>query len=710
MNIFSISLDRNIAEPATDAARRQVSYARDANVTIVIIGIGERRTVELAPNVRVHAVGGSAKFDAFFSAWRQIRTLLNRQTFDVVTAQDPLWTGILGWLASRRTRGRFHLQDHSAFFGRRLFRFRDRCLMAVALFLARRADRIRTVSLRGRAGLLRIGIHPGRVDVIPIAADLQRFATLPSPASGFLHVACVARLEWEKGVDVLLQAWPIVIAATPSALLRIIGDGSQRAALEAMALRLGVADSVSFLGRREDVAEHIAWSTLVVQPSRFEGWGLSVVEAAAAGRPIVMTDVGCAGEVIRHGASGLVVPVEQPLSLADAILHMLKNPDQAAVFGVAARAAVCALPDPGETARRIRASFGRCLSRKPSVLVTTQTVDMDDPDLGFFHRWLELLAERVDRLTVICLREGRHALPLHVEVRSLGKERRVSRLTYVFRFFRSILSRRRDYTGVFIHMNPIYVVLGGPIWKLTGKRMLLWYVHKSVEWKLRFAERWVDGIFSASAESFRLPSYKLRLVGHGIDTERFSPRSASSSEKFQTLRLLSVGRVSPSKDQRTLIEAVAALLDLGIPATLDIVGGPSQDADDRYLKELHRLVAEKRLESSVRFLGPKRSDELPDLYRSYSVFVHASRTGSIDKVVLEALACGLPVYSSSEAFASGFSGAVRAFSPQDARGLAERIAIDVRADRMGYNAGAADVIRGQYDLRALIGKIADYFV
>jgi hypothetical protein len=146
-----------------------------------------------------------------------------------------------------------------------------------------------------------------------------------------------------------------------------------------------------------------------------------------------------------------------------------------------------------------------------NLLVTTQIVDSTDPRLGFFHQWLEEFAKHCEHVEVICLYEGTHALPQNVSVHSLGKEKRAaSSVAYAYRFLRLSYKLRNQYSAVFVHMNPEYVVLGSVFWCLWNKRIGLWYLHKSVNLKLRLATLLADVIFTASEESFRLKSRNYR--------------------------------------------------------------------------------------------------------------------------------------------------------------------------------------------------------
>jgi glycosyltransferase involved in cell wall biosynthesis len=138
-------------------------------------------------------------------------------------------------------------------------------------------------------------------------------------------VGVVARLEAEKGHRTLIDAWPLVLTAHPEAWLLVVGEGSERNSLEAQAASLGVANRVVFTGRREDVPAVTAALDISVLPSYREAQGLSVLEAMALGRPVVASEVGGIPEMIEDGVSGLLVPPNDSVALADAIIRLLSD-------------------------------------------------------------------------------------------------------------------------------------------------------------------------------------------------------------------------------------------------------------------------------------------------------------------------------------------------------------------------------------------------
>lgn len=268
------------------------------------------------------------------------------------------------------------------------------------------------------------------------------------------------------------------------------------------------------------------------------------------------------------------------------------------------------------------------------LLICTQTIDSNDPVLGFFHRWIKEFAKHCDGVEVICLREGKHALPVNVSVHSLRKEKKPSHsFIYALRFWRALWKLRGRYDAVFVHMNSEYVLLGAPFWKLSSVPVALWYTHKHVPWHLRLAEKIVNIIFTASSESFRLASKKVRVTGHGIDTDFFTPSSS-----VRTNTILSVGRLTPSKRHELVLQAAAHT-----QREVQIVGDGSEK------KKLEHLADSLGIRSRVEFLGPLSQEKLKKLYQTAGVLMHTSETGSLDKVVLEALACGLPVVTTDSA-------------------------------------------------------------
>lgn len=187
------------------------------------------------------------------------------------------------------------------------------------------------------AGLAAGACDPRRTVVIRNGIET---ATRPRarPETEPVRIVTVGRLQAPKDPLTLVRALSHVREQSYRAL--VIGDGPERPALEAELLRLGLAPTVELVGEREDVAELLAGSHLFVLASRSEGMPLSVLEAMAAGLPVVASRVGGLPELVVEGETGFLVPPGDPSALADAIGRLLDDPQLRERLGSAGRARV----------------------------------------------------------------------------------------------------------------------------------------------------------------------------------------------------------------------------------------------------------------------------------------------------------------------------------------------------------------------------------
>lgn len=181
------------------------------------------------------------------------------------------------------------------------------------------------------------------VQLIPNGVDITRFTPIqvdtPSEERA-KTVVCISRLSYEKGIDVLLQAWYLV-QQQPSDLAKsrliIVGNGEIESQLECIAKALGIAESVEFTGVRSDIQAQLHRGSLVVLPSRVEGMPIALLEAMACGLPCIATRVSGSEDIIQHEINGLLVEPEDYTALAQALLTLLNNPELRQKYGHAAR-------------------------------------------------------------------------------------------------------------------------------------------------------------------------------------------------------------------------------------------------------------------------------------------------------------------------------------------------------------------------------------
>ena len=308
-----------------------------------------------------------------------------------------------------------------------------------------------------------------------------------------------------------------------------------------------------------------------------------------------------------------------------------------------------------------------------NLLIITQKVDQEDDLLGFFVDWIIEFSKHFEEVNVITLAKGNCDLPSNVHVHSLGKEKNSSRVFRFFKFYKLLFSLVLKSSGVFAHMSPIFVIASWPVAFIFRKKIIFWYLHRSVTLRLKIAEKLCYKIVTAARESLKFRSHKIVETGHGIGIDKFrTQRSWSHDGK---LRILSVGRISKIKNYETLIESARILKEKGLNFKIKIVGKPVMLKDDEYLENLKFKIQNSKLEEVVHLVGFIPYSKIVPYYKESDVVVGLTPGGGIDKAILEGMASGCITLTSNDVFKRYFDGYVKEliFDHNDADELAEKI-------------------------------------
>lgn len=339
------------------------------------------------------------------------------------------------------------------------------------------------------------------------------------------------------------------------------------------------------------------------------------------------------------------------------------------------------------------------------LLITTQAVDLDDPVLAFFHRWIELLSTHFEQVHVICLKKGRHVLPANVHVYSLGKEDGESRFKYIRLFLKYAWNLRGNYDTVFVHMNPEYLVLAGWLWRMLRKPTTLWYIHPHSSWRLWIARFWVNMIVSATKNSFPVRSRKLIAVGHGVDIDFFSPELVTQEQT--TLRIMQVARMAPVKRVECVVGAMAQLVNYDISFEFDYYGA-ALPCDREYAAAIQKLVPAAMPPSMWHWKGNTSQLEIRNAYRTHDVHINATDSGSFDKAVFESMACGCITVVSNSALSEVMPTELQ-FKEGDASSLADalaRLVATSEQERTQLRKVMRSIAEEKYSLTSLISRVS----
>lgn len=284
-----------------------------------------------------------------------------------------------------------------------------------------------------------------------------------------------------------------------------------------------------------------------------------------------------------------------------------------------------------------------------NILIITQKVDMEDSILGFMHRWIEEFSKHSKQVYVLCLYKGKSDLSQNVTVSSLGKESGSSRLKYIWNFYRTVtpLIVFRKVDKIFVHMNEIYVILLIPLLlciRLRKIQLMWWKAHGHLGRMSRIARFFVDTIVTSSERGFPIDTPKRVVVGQGIDVSQFSFRKGQNLQKG-----ISVGRMSPVKHYEDCVEIAALLKNKGVTYPIEIIGYNPGEKNE-YFDMVREKVQANGVEKEVSFIPARPFPDMVRMYQEAETIINTSDTDSLDKVVLEAMACGCIPISSNDSY------------------------------------------------------------
>ncbi len=345
------------------------------------------------------------------------------------------------------------------------------------------------------------------------------------------------------------------------------------------------------------------------------------------------------------------------------------------------------------------------------LLVLTQAVDTEDQALGFFHGWLAEFAKHFEKIAVVCLKEGEHALPANVRVVSLGKSAQGrpasgweifwQRVRYVEKFYRYVWQLSREYDAVFVHMNQEYVLLGALLWKFLGKRVYLWRNHYAGSVFTDLAVVLADGVFCTSKFSYTAKFKKTEFMPVGVDLEKFT---AEPSIERRGNSVLFLARFAASKHPDVLVDALKMLKQKGTSCAATFVGSALRE-DSEYRAAVMRNAAD--LGETVHFTEGVPNASAPAIYSAHEIFVDLGESGMYNKTIFEAAACGCIVLAVSRDYAAHAD--PRLIFDGTAEGLASSLAVVLSLSReeKEHMKIAGRALAESHSLEALGAKLAE---
>ena len=308
-----ISTDKNIFDERSEVKQRMVEYGclvEELHIIILNQSASRRAKLKISENTWIYPTNSRNKLFYIFDA-----TKIGKKTVDssgqwLVTSQDPFETGLVGWLIARKAKTPLQIQIHTDFLSPYFVQHPklNRLRVYIAKFLINRANCVRVVSRRIKNSIIenyKLKIVNSAVIVLPIFVDAEKIQQ--SPVSVDLRkkylqfdfiILMASRFTKEKNILMAINAMSEVVKQYPKTGLVIVGDGPEREALKLQITNYKLQNNVILDNWTNDLPSYYKTADLFLLVSNYEGYGRTLIEAAAAGCNIISSDVGIADEVL----------------------------------------------------------------------------------------------------------------------------------------------------------------------------------------------------------------------------------------------------------------------------------------------------------------------------------------------------------------------------------------------------------------------------
>lgn len=347
MKVLMIGTDKNILSENSEARQRILEYGKLVEELYIIVFAKRNfqskdkiQKTQIANNIFAYPTNSKNKLLCIFDAVEIGKSIIvnlpkkQENSLAFISCQDPFECGLAGYLLKRKFKIPLHLQIHtdflSSFFKKESLKNRVRVWLAK--FLIPRANCVRAVSKRIEKSILKKISSKSKIKVLPVFVDVKKIQETPMktdlhekyPQFDFI-ILMASRLTKEKNIGLAISAFAGIAKKYPKVGLVIVGDGPMRNNFKNQILKLKNGRNIILEDWVDDLTSYYKTADLFLLTSNYEGYGRTVVEALAANCPVVMTDVGLAGDILKNEQNGLIAPVNNKTALQKALERMIND-------------------------------------------------------------------------------------------------------------------------------------------------------------------------------------------------------------------------------------------------------------------------------------------------------------------------------------------------------------------------------------------------
>lgn len=351
MKILMLSIDKGLLgkNPMGDVIERHKKYGEFCEqLDIVVFSKVHYEKQKLSNNVFVYSTNSLTRYNFFFDAYKIGKKLFKENYYQLIIGD--FFSGLSAWWLKKKFKSKLLLTLHGDFWHNKAglqSLWHNYFLLFFNKILLKKVDSLRVVSNSLKNKLIKMGVNPEKVWVIPVAVDWQKINQFDPQIKKEIEnnfpgkiILFIGRLDAVKNLSWFLDVFKKVAEQyIGSVKLVIAGQGVEEKNLNAKVQQLNIEDRVKFVGQipHNELPNYLAACNILVLPSLSESFGKVLIEAGAAGKPVVATMTTGAKEIVENGVTGFLTPIGDAEAMAEAILKLLNNTDLAEKMGAQAK-------------------------------------------------------------------------------------------------------------------------------------------------------------------------------------------------------------------------------------------------------------------------------------------------------------------------------------------------------------------------------------